>query len=101
MLRPEGLAPVIRVRADDPPRFLRMGMPALRAAIGDQAAYDGVYIELDGRGGRPLEITTNLGRGVRSGSIWIHRGCDGFDHGVLSSQPVGAPPFSPSRALCQ
>ena len=101
MLHTDGLAPLIRVRADDPPRSLRDGMPALRAAIGDQATFDGVYIEVDGRGGRPLEITATRGRGIREGSVWRRGGCEGFDRGALTPLPGGGPQSGPSRALCR
>ena len=95
LLQPEGLAPVIRLRVDDPARFLseRWG-PFLDALNEDMRRYEGHFIELLGVRGRPVARFFGVARSHWGGSWHQERlsGCALFS----LSMPLGyTPPSCP------
>jgi hypothetical protein len=93
LLQPDGLAPFIRLRVEDPARFLaERWHPFLVALEDDMGRYEGHFIELSGSNGRPVARFFGVTRSHWGGSWHQERlsGCAIFSLGT----PIG---YSPPR----
>jgi hypothetical protein len=93
--QPHGLAPFIRLRVEDPARFLaERWHPFLVALEDDMRRYEGHFIELSGTNGRPVAGFFGVARSHWGGSWHQERlsGCTIFS----LSTPIGySPPPCP------